>query len=61
MMWEQIRSNQIRSTLLVVGMGVLLLLIGYFLGLYFIGDGIRPDYRLRYLGHLEPDRLFPGR
>ncbi len=37
-MWEQIRSNQIRSTVLVIGMGILLLLIGYFLGFYFIGD-----------------------
>ena len=39
-MWEQIRSNQIRSVVLVVGMGVLLLLLGYFLGLYFFGSGI---------------------
>jgi len=39
-MWEQIRSNQTRSVLLVVWMGVLLLLLGYFLGLYFLGDGI---------------------
>ncbi|MDY7018739.1 MAG: M48 family metalloprotease, partial [Chloroflexota bacterium] len=34
-MWEQIRSNRIRSAILVAGMGVLLLLIGYFVGLYF--------------------------
>jgi len=33
--WEQIRSNQIRSVVLTIGMGALLLLIGYFLGLYF--------------------------
>ncbi len=39
-MWEQIRSNQIRSTILVAGMGLLLLLVGYFLGLYFFGSGI---------------------
>ncbi len=39
-MWEQIRSNQIRSTVLVIGMGLLLLLIGYFLGLAFFDDGI---------------------
>ncbi|MCJ7514586.1 MAG: M48 family metallopeptidase [Dehalococcoidia bacterium] len=39
-MWEQIRSNQTRSALLVVWMGILLLLLGYFLGLYFLGDGI---------------------
>jgi len=34
-MWEQIRSNQIRSVILVIGMGALLILLGYFLGLYF--------------------------
>ena len=34
-MWEQIRSNQIRSVVLTIGMGALLVLIGYFLGLYF--------------------------
>ena len=34
-MWEQIRSNQIRSVVLTIGMGALLLLLGYFLGLYF--------------------------
>ncbi len=39
-MWEQIRSNQIRAAILVAGMGVLLLLIGYFFGLYFFGSGI---------------------
>lgn len=39
-MWEQIRSNQIRSTILVLGMGLLLLAIGYFLGLYFFGSAI---------------------
>ncbi|MBN2186183.1 MAG: M48 family metallopeptidase [Dehalococcoidia bacterium] len=39
-MWEQVRSNQIRSAILVVGMGLLLLLIGYLLGLYFFGSGI---------------------
>jgi heat shock protein HtpX len=33
--WEQIRSNQIRSVALTIGMGALLILIGYFLGLYF--------------------------
>lgn len=35
-MWEQIRSNQIRSVVLVAGMAALLLLIGYFLGVYFL-------------------------
>ncbi|MFC2049710.1 M48 family metallopeptidase, partial [Chloroflexota bacterium] len=39
-MWEQIRSNQTRSAILVVWMGALLLLIGYFLGLYFFDSGI---------------------
>jgi len=37
-MWEQIRSNQIRSVVLVAGMAALLLLIGYFLGVYFLGS-----------------------
>ncbi|MDO8567150.1 MAG: M48 family metallopeptidase [Dehalococcoidales bacterium] len=39
-MWEQIRSNQIRSVVLVAGMGVLLLLLGYLLGEVFTGNGI---------------------
>ena len=39
-MWEQIRSNRIRSVALVALMGVLLLLIGYFLGLYFFNSAI---------------------
>jgi heat shock protein HtpX len=39
-MWEQIRSNQIRSAVLVAGMGVLLLLIGYLLGIIFFDSGI---------------------
>jgi len=33
--WEQIRSNQIRSVVLTIGMGVLLIIIGYSLGLAF--------------------------
>jgi heat shock protein HtpX len=33
--WEQIRSNQIRSVVLTIGMGALLILVGYFLGLAF--------------------------
>ena len=37
-MWEQIRSNQIRSTLLVVLMGVVLLLLGFFLGNLLLGS-----------------------
>jgi heat shock protein HtpX len=39
-MWEQIRSNQTRSAMLVVWMGVLLLLLGYLLGMYFFDNGI---------------------
>jgi heat shock protein HtpX len=39
-MWEQIRSNQIRSAILVAGMGLLLLIIGYWLGLYFFDSGM---------------------
>jgi len=39
-MWEQIRSNQIRSVVLVTAMAALLLLIGYFLGLYFFDSGV---------------------
>ena len=35
-MWEQIRSNQIRSVVLAVAMGLLLLAIGYAIGLYFL-------------------------
>ena len=35
-MWEQIRSNQIRSVILVLGMGIILLALGYFLGIYFL-------------------------
>jgi heat shock protein HtpX len=38
-MWEQIRANRIRSVILVIGMAALLLVIGYFLGLYFFGSG----------------------
>jgi heat shock protein HtpX len=38
-MWEQVRSNQIKSVILVAMMGALLLLLGYFLGLIF-GSGI---------------------
>jgi heat shock protein HtpX len=39
-MWEQIRSNQTRSTVLVIGMGILLLLIGYLLGIIFFDNAI---------------------
>jgi heat shock protein HtpX len=39
-MWEQIRSNRIRSVVLVAGMGVLLLALGYVLGLYFLNNPV---------------------
>ncbi len=39
-MWEQIRSNQIRSIVLVAGMGILLLVLGYVIGLYFFDNAI---------------------
>src|ERR1035437_1170490 len=39
-MWEQIRSNQIRSALLITFMGALLLAIGYVIGLAFLGSPI---------------------
>ena len=38
-MWEQIRSNRIRSVVLVAGMALLLLAIGYIIGLYFLDSG----------------------
>ncbi len=33
-MWEQIRSNKLRSMVLVIFMGLLLVMLGYFIGLY---------------------------
>jgi heat shock protein HtpX len=39
-MWEQIRSNRIRSFALVAGMGVLLLVLGYVIGLYFFENAV---------------------
>ncbi len=39
-MWEQIRSNQIRSVVLVIMLGMVLLLLGYFLGLLFFENAI---------------------
>ncbi|MBI2851845.1 MAG: M48 family metallopeptidase [Chloroflexi bacterium] len=38
-MWEQIRSNRFRSAVLVSLMGTVLLLLGYFLGLFFFDSG----------------------
>lgn len=38
-MWEQIRANRIKSIILVLFMGALLFLVGYFVG-YFVGSPI---------------------
>ena len=37
-MWEQIRSNQIRSVMLIIIMGILLLAIGWTIGYAFLGS-----------------------
>ncbi|MBN1643506.1 MAG: M48 family metallopeptidase [Dehalococcoidales bacterium] len=39
-MWEQIRSNRLRSIILVIGMGALLVALGWFLGIAFADDGV---------------------
>jgi heat shock protein HtpX len=39
-MWQQIQSNRIRSVFLVIIMGIVLALLGYFLGLYFADSGL---------------------
>ena len=39
-MWEQIRSNRIKSIVLVAAMACVLLVIGYFIGLAFFGSAI---------------------
>ncbi len=39
-MWEQIRSNQVRSVILIALIAGLLLAVGYFLGLYFFDSAI---------------------
>lgn len=39
-MWEQIRANRTKSITLVTVMAVLLLAIGFFLGFYFLENGI---------------------
>jgi heat shock protein HtpX len=38
-MWEQIKSNQLKSAMLIIVMAALLLFVGYFLGLYFFNSG----------------------
>jgi heat shock protein HtpX len=39
-MWEQINANRWRSVVLTASMGLLLLLIGYFLGYFFLDNAI---------------------
>ncbi|MDY6911345.1 MAG: M48 family metallopeptidase [Chloroflexota bacterium] len=39
-MWEQIRANRIRSVVLVAMMALLLLVIGYFIGLAYLGSAV---------------------
>jgi heat shock protein HtpX len=39
-MWEQIRSNQIKSMMLVVALGLLLLVLGYMIGWAFADNGL---------------------
>ncbi len=39
-MWEQIRANQSRSALVVVFMGLLLVAVGFALGVYFFGSAL---------------------
>ncbi len=39
-MWEQIRSNQVRSVILIALVAGILLAVGYFLGLYFFDSAI---------------------
>jgi heat shock protein HtpX len=39
-MWEQIRSNRTKSVILVIGMGVVLILLGFLLGQYFFENAI---------------------
>jgi len=39
-MWQQIRSNQIRSVILVAALGAVLLVLGYALGAAFLGSWV---------------------
>jgi heat shock protein HtpX len=39
-MWEQIRANRWRSVVLTAGMAIILLLIGYLVGYYFLENAI---------------------
>jgi heat shock protein HtpX len=38
-MWEQISSNRRRSVALTIGIGAILLVVGYLIGLYFFANG----------------------
>ena len=38
-MWEQITSNRRRSVALTIGIGAILLVVGYLIGLYFFANG----------------------
>ena len=37
-MWELIQANRRRSILLFIGMGIILMLLGYFFGATFLGE-----------------------
>ena len=39
-MWEQVNSNRWRSVVLIIGMGLLLLALGYAIGYYFMENGL---------------------
>ena len=39
-MWEQISSNRVRSIVLIIGMAILLLGVGYAIGFYFTENGL---------------------
>lgn len=39
-MWEQIQSNRTRSIMLVIGMGLILVALGYALGMAFTDNGL---------------------
>ena len=61
-MWEQIRSNRIRSFVLALGMGIVLVALGYFIGLYFFNSGTGGAYTCPCdMGVYEFNCLFSGR
>ncbi len=64
-MWQQIRSNQIKSVMLITVMGALLLAVGYVIGLYFFENAVG-GLIIAAIGHcLRPsaplDRAAAGR